>query len=192
MIQLSVHDLADLGGFFSIRVSSQNVKTIAQGRERVSEFVCKRRQKLVLAANRSLQRFSLLLQWVALRFDLLPLTIKLEEDLRLASQNVRLDRLLNEVDGARIISFKAAALVCAAGGHKDDRDPACPFIAAHQLGKLESIEARHLDIDQRKRDTVLQKQFQGLVTRTGLQEREIIAAEQGLERQKVFFQIVDQ
>ena len=139
----------------SIGIPAQDIQPIAQWRQRIAQLVGQGRQELILPAVGFPQRLGLRLQLVALFGDLLALPIQLEEHLGLAAQDVRLDRLLNEVDGAGLVAAKPALVVGAAGGHENDRNPSRALGAAHQFGQLEAIQARHLHVDQRQRDVVL-------------------------------------
>lgn len=61
------------------------------------------------------QRLRLCCQFISLQSELLSLTIELEENLGLAAQDIRFDRLLNEIDCSRLIALKAALSGAASG-----------------------------------------------------------------------------
>ena len=63
---------------------------------------------------------------------------------------------------------------------------------AHQLGELEAVHARHLHVEQRKRDVVLEQKLERLLTISRFQNLEIVAAQKGFERDEIFFAIVHQ
>ncbi len=115
------------------------------------------------------------LQSVALGLDLPALAVQVEEDIGLAAQHVRLDRLLDEVDRAGLIAAEPPLGVGAAGGQEDDRDVAAALVAAHQLGQFEAVHAGHLHVQQRQRHVVLEQELQGLLAGPGLQELEAVA-----------------
>ncbi len=111
MNQLPVHHVADFAGLGALGRLAQDVQPVAKRRERIAQLVRQGGQELVLAAVGLLQRLGLRLELVALRGDLLALTVELEEHVRLAAQNVGLDRLVDEVDGAGLVAAKAALAV---------------------------------------------------------------------------------
>src|SRR5262249_7525807 len=138
--QLAIHHVSDLGGRLRVRIFLQSVETGAKRRQGITQFVREGREELVLAPVGLLQRLRADGKLIALRRDLLALEIKLQEHLSLAAQDIRLDRLLDEVHGARLVPAEASLVVRAAGGEKYNWDAARPFIAAHELGQLEAAE----------------------------------------------------
>ncbi len=192
VVQLTVHHLAKLVSPHIVGIAPQDIETIAKRCKWVAKLMGKSGQELVLAAVRFLQRLGLGLKLVPLLLDLLALTIEFEKDLCLMAQHIGLDRLLDKIHGSRFISLEAAALARAAGGNKDDRDAAGSLIAAHQFGKLKTVEARHLDVYQGERDIILKEDFERLVAGAGFQKIQVVATKQRFERQEVFFEIVDQ
>jgi hypothetical protein len=86
---------------------------------------------------------------VALPGEFPPLGVKLDEDRHLVADDLRIDRLQQVIDRARLIPAELAAFVGGHGGEEDDRHPARALCAAHQLGQLEAVHARHLHVEQR-------------------------------------------
>ncbi len=59
-------------------------------------------------------------------------------------------------------------------------------------GELEAVHVGHLHIEQGQRDVVAQQQLQRLVARARLQQHDILAREQCLQREQIFLKVVDQ
>jgi hypothetical protein len=158
----------------------------------IAQFMGENRQKLILAAICGLQHAGQLLKRITLRPDLLALTIEVEEDARLGAKDIGLDRLLEEVHRPRLIAPEAALLVGAARGQEDDRNIARPLACAHEFGKLEAVHAGHLYVEQGERHIMLEEKLERLLPGSGLEDRHTLVAQQRLERQKIFFQVIDQ
>src|SRR6476619_2597309 len=154
------------------------------GIQRIAQIVSQNRREHLVEA----QRFSAVAQLVR---NLLLLTIQLEEDIRLVPEDVRLDRLVQEVDGAALVAPERPPLVARAGGDEDDRYVPCAFAASHQLGERESVHFRHLHVEQRQGDVVRQKQIQGLRPGMRRQHHHVLAPQQRLEDQQVLVAVVD-
>ena len=154
------------------RSSPSSRRPFFKRRQGIAQFVGEDGEELVLAAVGLLQRQRVGFQFLVLRGDLLALAGQLEEHVGLAPEDVGLDRLLQEIDGAGLIAAEAPAPVGDAGRDEDDRHPPRALRAAHRLGQLEAVHVRHLHVEQRQRDVVGQQQFQGLDARSRLQERQ--------------------
>ena len=122
----------------------------------------------------------------------LTLPMQLEEHVGLAPQDVRLDRLVEEVDRAGLVALEHAVLVARAGGDEDDRHVARALAAAHQLGQLEAVHLRHLHVEQRQRDVVHEQQLERLGARARLQQLDVVAAQQRRQREQVLLEVVDE
>src|ERR1700744_2492045 len=85
---------------------------------------------------------------VELQSKLLALTVELEEHLRLVLQNMRFDRLIDEVDCTRLVALEHPVLFACAGSYEDQRDVPRPLTAAKQFGQLETVHFRHLHIEE--------------------------------------------
>ena len=121
----------------------------------------------------------------------LPVPVELEEDLRLARQQLRRDRLVEEIHRAGLVAAETPALIRCAGRHEDDGDAARTFAAAHQLREFEAVDLGHLHVQDGERDLVLQHQLQGLARGTRLQHLHGVRLEQRRQCQQVLRQIVD-
>jgi hypothetical protein len=135
------------------------------------------------------QRFRPLVQFA---HELLLLAIELKEDVRLVAQDVRLDRLVEEIDRAALVALEHAVLIAHAGGQEDDRHMAGPLAAAHQLGQLEAVHVGHLHVEQRQRHVVRQQQIERLRAGTRQQRLDVVRAHQRRQREEVLLQVVDQ
>jgi hypothetical protein len=116
---------------------------------------------------------------------------ELEEHVDLGLEDLGVDRLEQEVDRAGLVALEHPGRVARAGGDEDDRDVLGARGAAHQLGELEPVHVGHLDVDQRDRDVVDQQQLERLGAGPGAQRLDAVAAEQGLERDEVLDDVVD-
>ena len=74
--------------------------------------------------------------------ELPPLAIEVGEDLHLAAQHERVERLEQVVDGARLVAGEDLADVGLRGGQEDDRRVAAALAGLDQLRGLEAVDAR--------------------------------------------------
>src|ERR1700734_2024331 len=93
-----------------------------------------RSEKLVLAPVRLHQRPGIGLELVALSSDLVALLVKLEEHASLPGQDVGLDRLIQEINGPRLVASKSALAIGRPRREKDNRDPARSLGSPHAVG----------------------------------------------------------
>jgi hypothetical protein len=103
------------------------------------------------------QSFRALLQPVR---KLLRLAIELEKDVGLALENVRVDRLVEKVDGARLVALEKSVLVAHAGGDEDQRHVSCALAAADEFGEFEAVHVGHLHVKEGECDIVDEQQFE--------------------------------
>jgi hypothetical protein len=96
----------------------------------------------------------------ALRRQLLPLAEQLDEDRDLALEELGIDRLEQEIDGARLVAAEDADRLRGVGGHEDDRHAAGALGPAHQFSELEPVHGRHPHVDQGEGDVVLEQKLQ--------------------------------
>ncbi len=109
--------------------------------------------------------------------------MKLKEGLGLVAQDLRLERLEQEVHRAGVVALEHPVTLLHAGRHEDDRHVPSALGTAHQLGQLEAIHLGHLHVDQRQGKLVLQHQLQRFAPRARLQELEVITSQQGFQHQ---------
>lgn len=121
------------------------------------------REKLILVAIRVPKGLRYVFEGIALCGDLLTLAVQVAKYIDLAAQDIRFDWLFDEIDRTCFISPKATLIVRASGRNENDRDMARALAAAHELGEFEAVHGRHLHIEQRERDIMLQQYFQRLV-----------------------------
>ena len=125
--------------------------------------------------------------------ELLLLPMQLEEHVRLVPQDVRLDRLVEEVDRAGFVALEHAVLVARAGGDEDDRHVARALAAAHQLGELEAVHVGHLHVEQRQRDVVRRAAARAPRRRSApCSSSTSSRAQQRREREEVLLEVVDE
>ena len=61
------------------------------------------------------------------------------------------------VDGAHVVAAEDVLCVLGDRGQEEDRDRARPLAVLDQLGGLEAVEPRHLDVEQDRRELVLEE-----------------------------------
>src|ERR1700761_4074381 len=121
MRDLALHLGANALGLFGILTTSlQQRQPRAKCHDGVAQLMTQNRQKLVLVAICGAEVGRISLKLVALKRDLLTLVVQLAEHSCFAADDVRLDRLLNKIDGARLIASKAALNIRSAGGEEYD------------------------------------------------------------------------
>ncbi len=120
------------------------------------------------------------------------LLVELKEDVGLALQHARIDRLEEEVDGPRLVALEHALRILRAGREEDDRHMFGAFHPPHQLGQLEAVHVGHLDVEDGERHLVNQQHLQRLRTRPRLEDLQPITAQERLERHQVLVGVVDQ
>jgi hypothetical protein len=91
------------------------------------------------------------------------LPVHFKKNVRLAAQDVRLDRLLDEIHGARFITPETT-LTSTARCHEYNGDMTRSLIASHEFCKLKSVKSGPLDVNQRQRNIMLQQQFKRVIT----------------------------
>ncbi len=190
--EAAVHRAADFGNRVGAFAPLEQPQPRDQRHDRVAQLVREHREKAVFLCVGHLQFEPHRSKAVALLCDLAPLIVELKEDVGLGAQDIGLNRLLDEVDRARLIAAEPPRGVAAAGGDEDDRHMARTLAAAHQLGQLEPVHARHLHVEQRQRIVVDQQQFERLFAARCLVALQTIGFEQRFERDKIFRQVVDQ
>src|SRR5271155_1719066 len=103
--------------------------------------------------------------------ELLALTVQLEEHVGLVLEYVRLDRLIDEVDGPGLVALEHALRLARACGDENDRYVARTLTAAHELGELEAVHVWHLHVEKGEREVVDEQQLESL--RPGLRAKGI-------------------
>src|SRR5882672_11140038 len=103
--------------------------------------MCEQSEKFILSDIGFLECLGLKLQRVPLRRYLLALPVEFEKYIRFTAQNIRLDRLMDEIDGACLVTTEAPLGIGISGGHEDDGDMAGTLITAHQLGQFEAVQS---------------------------------------------------
>ncbi|MNH98799.1 hypothetical protein D3C73_515490 [compost metagenome] len=192
VVGLNLHPRLDVGLAVLVRLALQKLKTGAERHYRVAQLMAQHGDEVVFAAVRRAQGVGVGLQFIALGENLPALAIEVDEDVRLAAQDVGFDRFLDEVDGPGLIAPEPSLQIGASRRDEDDGDVARVHIAAHELGQLKTVHAWHLHVHQGQGDIVDQQQLQRLVARAGLQADDVLPLQQRLQREQVFFKVVDQ
>src|SRR5437870_4111328 len=95
---------------------------------------------------------------------------QVHKDGNLRPQNLRHNRLENVIHRPYRITPEYVCLAFVSGGEEDDGDILGTVALPDQLGGLEAIHVRHLDIEQNERKVGLEKLPQRLAPRTGLDD----------------------
>ena len=152
--------------------------------ERVAEVVSQH-------ADEQLSRLEQRAMFFHLGGQLLPLPEQLDEHVDLTLQQMRVDRLEQEVDGACFVTAEDPPVLRRASGDEDDRHPARPLGAAHQLCQLEAAHFRHLHVNERERHVVREQQLERLHAIRGPQHAHAGIFEQRLEHVEVVRHVID-
>ena len=118
--------------------------------------------------------------------------VELAEDLDLRAQHDRIDRLEEVVHRAGAVTAKDVLGRLADRRDEDDRHAARALAGADQLGRLEAVEPRHLDVEEDRRELALQHRLERLLA--GARPHEPVARrlEDRLEREQVLGVVVDE
>jgi len=100
---------------------------------------------------------------------------------------MRLDGLVEEVDGAQLVSLELPVPVAHSGGDEDDGGrAACAPAPRISFRQLEAVHHRHLHVDQgREATSWTRSRFERLRTGARLQELHVLPPKQGGEREEV-------
>jgi hypothetical protein len=135
------------------------------------------------------QRLALLFELLS---ELLALTVELEEHVGLVLENVRLDRLVDEVDRPRLVALEHALRLARARGDENDRDVAGTLATAHQLGQLQSVHLGHLHVEKGEREVMDEQELECF--RSGLRGKriDVLALQKRGQREQVVLEVIDQ
>jgi hypothetical protein len=109
--------------------------------------------------------FAKLLLGAALRLDLAPHVVEIDEYADLRLQDERIDRLEHIVDRAHRVAAHQMLGFLVHRRKEDDRDSRSLLALADQLGGLVAIEARHEDVEQDDREIALEKLAKRVLSR---------------------------
>ena len=119
------------------------------------------------------------------------LVVQLDEDVDLAVQDLRVDRLVQEIDGARFVAAERALRIDGRGRDEDDRDGARALGATHQFGEFEAVHAGHLHVDEGERHVVGEQQLERLDAARSGEHPQARTFEQRTHRDEVLLDVVD-
>ena len=117
--------------------------------------------------------------------DLVALAAQLDEDRDLLADDLRVERLDQIVGAAGGVGPMDLLGVVAERGDEDDRDVPAALEHLHVRGDLEAVHPRHGDVDQRHRESLAQREPQGLLAGGGGHHAVVGAVEDGRERDEV-------
>jgi hypothetical protein len=124
--------------------------------------------------------------------QLAAVAVEVGEDLHLGPQHQRVEGLEQVVDGARLVAGEDLGQVALGRGQEDDRDVARPLTGLDQLGGLDAVHARHLDVEQDHREVADEHLAQRLLAGVGLDDVDAQRLQDGLQRDAVLAPVVDE
>ena len=131
------------------------------------------------------------LQLLELGLDAPALRIELDEDPDLAAEHDGIERLVQEIHAAGLVTPERAHGILRRRRHEDDRDRARAFRPAHQLGELEAVHSGHAHVDQSERDLMHEQQLERLVTGARVEQFEVRTREHRPDGSEVLRHVVD-
>src|SRR4051794_34060664 len=120
------------------------------------------------------------------------LLVEVDEHAHLRAQHVRVERLKEVVDGADRVAAEDLLALLVDGGQEDDRDVLRALALLDQLGGLESVHPRHLDVEQNHGEVVVQQAAQRLLARGRAHGPQAERLQHRLEGQQVLGLVVDE
>lgn len=127
-----------------------------------------------------------------LPLDLLVLQEQLDEDRDLGPEHRRDDRLGQEIDGAQRVAAVDLRLGALERRQEEDRRVLRAVALADQLGRLEAVHARHMDVHQDGGIVLIQDSHQGLLPGGGPNQVQSLGGEEGLQGEQVAGLVVHQ
>ena len=147
----------------------------------------------LLLGQRPLVLLALVLDEVGrLPLDLLVLQEQLDEDRDLGPEHRRDDRLGQEIDGAQRVAAVDLHLGALERRQEEDRRVLRAVALADQLGRLEAVHARHMDVHQDGGIVLIQDSHQGLLPGGGPNQVQSLGGEEGLQGEQVAGLVVHQ
>ena len=169
----------------SVAAPLEQLRRSQDGAQGVAQIVRKQRAEHFVQA----QRLGPLLELLS---ELLALAVELEEHIGLVLENVRLDGLVDEVDGSRFVAFEHALRLAGAGGDENDRYMARTLAAAHELGELEAVHVGHLHIEKGEREVMDEQELESLRPGLGAKGIDVLALQERGQREQVVLEVIDQ
>ena len=124
--------------------------------------------------------------------DLDRLLPELDEDGDLRPQHQRVERLHQVVDGARAVAAEDVLGVLRDRRQEEDRHVPRPLPLLDQLRGLEAVHARHLDVEQDRRELLVEQAPQRLLARRGADEVGVERLQDRLQGEQVLRPVVDE
>ena len=126
------------------------------------------------------------------KFDLLAFRPQIDKNRDFGTQNIRVERLGNVIDGAGRIALENVVLLFGNRGHENNRDVPGFLALFDERRGFETIETGHLNIHQNKRELFFEQIFQRLRARSRLDETAVERFENRAQRQQIFAAVIDQ
>ena len=120
------------------------------------------------------------------------LLVQVDEDRDLRAQHVRVERLEQVVDRADRVAAEDLLALLVDGRQEDDRDVLGALALLDELGGLEPVQARHLDVEQDRREVLVEQPAQRLLAGGRAHRVEPERLEHRLEREQVLGLVVDE
>src|SRR6185437_9142976 len=125
--------------------------------------------------------------------QLLVLLVQVDQHRDLAAQDLGLERLEDVVDRPDLVAAEDMLAVLRDRGQEHDRDVPRALTLLDQLGRLEAVESRHLDVEQDHREVVaVEQEPQRLLARACPDELVPERLEDRRKREQVLRPVVDE
>ena len=98
--------------------------------------------------------------------ELAPLAVELDQHLHLAAQDLRHDRHVDVIDGAELVALQPVEVGHVHRGDEDDRRLLEARMLVDQRRGLEAVHARHVDVEQDRREVALHQPRERLRARS--------------------------
>ena len=118
------------------------------------------------------------------------LAVQIEEDGHLGAQHPGVERLGEIVGGSGRVPAERVARVGVRAGQEDDRYVLGLVEPLDVRGRLETVHARHPDVEQDDGEPLPQQRLHRLLARTGAYERFVEGPQDGLQRDQVVLHVV--
>jgi len=119
------------------------------------------------------------------------LLVQVDEHRDLRAQHLGVERLEHVVDRADGVALEDLLLLLVDRRQEDDRDVLGLRPALDQLGRLEAVHVRHLDIEQDRGEVVQEQPLQRLLAGAGVDDVHVQRRENGAHGQQVLRLVID-
>ena len=192
--QLVDHARHALGAAFDALRRDDHLRVVAHHRQQHGAVHHHRQRRAQVVAQHGREQFvevQRMLELIELGRQFTLLLEQLHQHRHLALQGFHVDRLVQEIDGARLVATETVAWFARRGREENQGNAARAFAAAHQFGQFKTVHLRHLHVDQGQCDFMRQQQFQRLRARTCFQDHNTWPCQHGFGGDQVLRDVVN-